>query len=281
MLGKYRVERRLALGGFSAVYQAFDTIEGQHVAMKVMHAQKLDEKTLKQFRNEAHLAGRLIHENILPVKDASIIDNRLVIVSPLGESTLGERWARRMALETRLSLIHQMLKGVAHAHSQKVAHCDIKPENILLFPGNTLRLADFGIARVAPRTIHGSGSGTVGYMAPEQAMGRPSLRSDVFSLGLLIFRLLTGELPEYPFDWPLPGQRRLTRTVSSEFVLFLRKALEVDPRRRYADAVEMLACFELVRDEALRRRRSVVKPGGRSTLRRHSVAGRRRRTVIR
>jgi serine/threonine protein kinase len=97
-----------------------------------------------------------------------------------------------------------MIEAVAYAHRQRIIHCDIKPENFILFPDNRLRLTDFGIARVAQNTVAGSGSGTVGYMAPEQAMGKPSMRSDVFSLGLVIYRMLTGQLPEWPFEWPPP-----------------------------------------------------------------------------
>lgn len=281
MFGKYRIERRLATGGFASVYQALDTIEGLHVALKVLNPQPINDRTMKAFRNEVRLAVRLAHENILPIKDASIIEDRLVIVSPLGESTLAERWQRRISVETRLSYIQQMLEAVAHAHERKVAHCDIKPENMILFSGNLLRLADFGIARVALRTLHASGSGTVGYMAPEQAMGRPSLRSDVFALGLLIYRLLAGELPEWPFDWPLPGHRRLTRNVTPEFVAFLRKSLEIDPRRRYPDAVRMLAAFKAVLVSLRRHRRRVVKPASRTTQKRRAVSVRRRRSIAR
>jgi serine/threonine protein kinase len=102
-----------------------------------------------------------------------------------------------------------------------------------------LRLADFGIARFAQHTVRASGSGTVGYLAPEQALGKPSLRSDVFALGLVLYRMFAGQLPEWPFEWPLPGARRLSATVSPEFVKLLRRALAVDHRKRFADAERM------------------------------------------
>ena len=296
-IGKYRIEKRLALGGFAAVYRAYDTIEGIRVALKVPHDEHITTDALRTFRNEARLVARLDHPNVLPIKDASIIDDRFVIASPLGQATLLERWQRRMTMQKRLELVRQMLAGVAHAHERKIIHCDIKPENFILFPNNRLRLADFGIARIARRTIQGSGSGTVGYMAPDQAirrgeraqmpaptcpdqaMGRPSLRSDVFSLGLLIYRLITGHLPEWPFEWPLQGHARLRRATSSEFVAFLQKALELNPRRRFADAAEMLAEFELVQENALRpgRTKATVQKARNSTRRRRVTPARRRR----
>lgn len=278
-IGKYRIEKRLALGGFAAVYQVFDTIEGIRVALKVPHDEHVTEDALRTFRNEARLVAKLDHPNVLPIKDASIIDDRFVIASPLGETTLLERWQKRMTLQKRMNLVRQMLSGVAHAHERKIIHCDIKPENFILFPGNRLRLADFGIARIARGTVNGSGSGTVGYMSPDQAMGRPSRRSDVFSLGLLIYRLMTGHLPEWPFEWPLDGHARLKRSTSGDFMMFLQKSIELNPRRRYADAAEMLAEFELVAAHALKpgRAKATVRKARKTTRRRRVTPARRRR----
>ena len=276
---KYRIEKRLALGGFAAVYRALDTIEGIRVALKVPHDEHVTEDALRTFRNEARLAAKLDHPNVLPIKDASIIDDRFVIASPLGEATLLERWQKRMTMQKRMELVRQMLAGVAHAHERKIIHCDIKPENFILFPGNRLRLADFGIARIARRTVHGSGSGTVGYMSPDQAMVRPSLRSDVFSLGLLVYRLMTGHLPEWPFGWPLEGHARSKRSTSGDFIVFLQKSIELNPRRRYADAAEMLAEFEFVADSALKpgRAKATVRKARTTNRRRRVTAARRRR----
>ena len=166
-----------------------------------------------------------------------------MIVFPLGEKSLADRMRCRMSLQTILDLAEQMIDAVAYAHRQRIIHCDIKPENFILFPDNRVRLSDFGIARVAQNTVKGSGSGTVGYMAPEQAMGKPSMRSDVFSLGLVIYRMLTGHLPEWPFDWPPEGCRRLRQRVHSDLVAVLKKALEVSPRKRFRDASAMLQAF--------------------------------------
>jgi serine/threonine-protein kinase len=242
-IGKYRLLRRLGTGGFSEVYKAFDTVEGIHVALKLPKAPFQTPEMLEDFRKEIRLAARLDHPNILPVKNADFYDGRLVVAYPLGDETLADRLRRRLALDSCLVFAEQMLEALAHAHSHRVIHCDVKPENLILFPDRGLCLTDFGIARVALRTLSASGSGTVGYLAPEQALGKPSFRSDVFAAGLVIYRMLAGVLPEWPFEWPLPGHENLRRKVPPAFLAFLRRALQVDHRKRFADAEQMLAAF--------------------------------------
>jgi len=269
-LGKYRIQRLLGEGGFAVVYQAMDTIEGIKVALKILHATHVSDEVLRSFRNEVRMTSRLNHPNILPIKDASFIDDRFVVVFPLGERTLDDRLRSRMSIETAVAFGEQILEGVAHAHQLNVIHCDIKPENLLIFPGNpgkVLRLTDFGMARVARKTLRGSGSGTVGYMAPEQAMGRPSTRSDVFSIGLIIYRMLTGFWPEWPFEWPVAGHHRLRGRIHPDMVAFLRRAIEPNPRKRYTDAVRMLSAFGKVKKKTLlhaeSRRLNRTKPDSR------------------
>jgi tRNA A-37 threonylcarbamoyl transferase component Bud32 len=250
-LDKYRVEKRLSRGAYADVYQAFDTVEGIRVALKIPHARLTSTRFLEEFRKEVRLVGRLDHPNILPVKNASFLDGRFVIVFPLGERTLADRMTSRISLRLALDYAEQMLDAVAHAHENRVLHCDIKPENFILFPGNRLRLADFGIARLFLRTVQASGSGTVGYVAPEQAMGKPTFQSDVFSLGLIFYRMLSGKLPEWPFTWPPPGHDRLRRRLHPEIIQLLRRALSVDPARRFQDAGHMLSELRRVKRKVL------------------------------
>jgi serine/threonine protein kinase len=250
-LGKYRIERRLAQGGFAYVYAAMDTIEGVRVALKMPHQNVVTPTMLECFQREARLVARLDHPNILPLKDASFIEGRFVITSRLGERTLNDRLRKRMSFETALELSMQMVSAVAYAHRMKIIHCDIKPENMILLPDGRLQLADFGIAKVAQRTVIGSGSGTVGYMAPEQAMGRPSTKSDVFSLGLIMVRMLTGHLPTYPFDWPLKGHATLRRRAHPELLALVRKAMAVQPNKRFRDADDMFNALQRVKRRAL------------------------------
>ncbi len=254
MLGKYRIRRRIGAGGFATVYEAYDTIEGIPVALKVPNLDHLDKDSLSAIHREVRLTARLEHENILPLRNAMMIDGYFVIATPLGEQALTDRLRYRLGPRTALSYTEQLLDALAYAHEVRIIHCDIKPDNVILFPEGQVRLADFGIAKVAlrTRTIMGSGQGTVGYIAPEQAMGKPSFRSDVFSMGLLIYRMFSGELPAWPFDWPMPGAERLRRTVSRDFVAFLRRSIEVHERKRFRDGVQMRKAFEALAPRALR-----------------------------
>ncbi len=242
--GKYIIERRIGQGGFAVVYQARDTIEGIRVALKIPFQKLVNNETMMLFHREARLAAKLDHPNILPLKYADYIDGKFAIVTALGEMTLQQRLTRRLATQKALNYAEQMLSAVAFAHENRVLHCDIKPDNFLLFSGDCIRLTDFGIAIVAQRTVRGSGSGTMGYIAPEQAMGRPSFRSDVFSLGLVLYEMFSGRLPEWPFEPPLPGMDRLRARLHPQLVHVILKSIQVRAADRYANAAKMLSAFQ-------------------------------------
>ncbi|MCR9144854.1 MAG: serine/threonine-protein kinase [bacterium] len=266
-LGKYRIECMLAEGGFARVYRALDTIEGIKVALKVPHQNVMTPKALEFFRKEARLSAGLDHPNILPVKNAAIVDGRFVIALPLGEQSLNDRLRTRLSIKTALSYAEQILEGLAAAHAHNIVHCDIKPENILIFPENRIRITDFGIARVARKTMQVSGSGTLGYMPPEQAMGRASFASDVFSAGLVLWRMFSGQLPEWPFRQPLAGHDRLRKLLRPAFVEWLSRAIDPEPNHRYKDAAQMLRAFQRIKSRALR------TPGARQRKKRASKNG--------
>lgn len=266
-LGKYRIECKLDEGGFAAVFRAMDTIEGTRVALKVPHAHLVNESLLNDFRHEVRLAAKMDHPNILPLRNASTIEGHFVVAFALGDRTLDDRMANRMSVETALDFAQQMLAGVAYAHAHRIIHCDIKPGNMILFADQRLRLTDFGIARVALRTVRASGSGTMGYMAPEQAMGRLSFRSDVFSLGLILYRMFTGHLPEWPYDWPPAGFQRLRNKVHAELIQLIQRAIEPDPKKRFTDAGQMLSAFLRAKPKTLRDLQAKRKPAEKRTTR--------------
>jgi serine/threonine-protein kinase len=259
-VGKYRILGRIASGPLADVYRAFDTIHKSRVALKIPKAG--DHTGEEEFLHEVQVATRLRHPNILSVINASYIDDHFVIAMELGEESLADRIERRISTAKAMDLAAQGLAALAHAHENKIIHCDIKPENFILFPGNQLKLADFGFAKISLRTLKASGSGTIDYIAPEQAMGRPKFQSDVFSLGLVLYRLFSGKLPEWPFEWPLAGQERLNTRVRPEFTGFLRDAIQLDPSKRYRDAVQMQAAFERLQSHARRQKRARPKKNG-------------------
>lgn len=238
----------------AAVYEAVDTIHGVRVALKVPHPNAMAEHFLEDFKREARLSQRLEHPNILPIRDASFIDGYFVIAMPLGERSLTLRMRKRLSTQTALKLAEQALAAVAHAHRASVIHCDIKPDNFILFPDNQLKLADFGFSKVAQRTLKASGSGTVGYIAPEQAVGRPKFQSDVFSLGLVIYEMLSGYVPEWPYDWPPQRVERVRSKLRPKLVDWLRRAIEVRPEKRYKNAAAMYAEFKRLRNGAMKKR---------------------------
>jgi len=258
-LGKYRIERRISEGPIAAVYEAVDTIHGRAVALKIPHESSMSEHFLVDFKREARLAHRLEHANILPIRDASFIENRFVIAMPLGERSLTNRMRRRLATHSALELIEQALAALAHAHRANIIHCDIKPDNFILFPGNQLKLTDFGFSKVVQGTLKASGSGTVGYIAPEQAVGRPKFQSDVFSLGLVIYELLSGHVPEWPYDWPPPEIKRVRQKLGSKLVTWLKRAIEVRPEKRFKNGDTMYREFLRLRNGAGKKRKAVSR----------------------
>lgn len=251
-LGKYRLTKRIGSGGFADVFAASDSILGISVALKIPNSQWVTESMLDDFRREVRLTLKLEHPNIMPIRDASFIDGHFVIVSPLGKRTLDDRLQKRVSFENAFGLASQLICAVAHAHELGIIHCDIKPENILLFDDDHVRLGDFGIAKVSQKTISGSGTGTIGFMAPEQAMGRPSARSDVFSLGLIVYRLFAGVWPEYPFEWPMEGSAKLKQRAHPDLIKLIRKSLEVRSKDRFPDANSMLREWKRCKSKSLK-----------------------------
>ena len=260
-IGKYRIVSRIASGPLADVYAAYDTIHKQRVALKI--PKQGDDIGDDEFLHEVQVAAKLRHPNILSVLNASYIDDHFVIAMELGEQSLADRVERRISIMRAMDLASQALAALAHAHEHKIIHCDIKPENFILFPGNQLKLADFGFAKLSLRTLKASGSGTIDYIAPEQAMGRPKFQSDVFSLGLVLYRLFSGKLPEWPFNWPLPGHEQLKKRVRPELVDMLKKAIQLDPARRYRNAMQMQADFERHKSHARRQKRTRAKNAAR------------------
>jgi serine/threonine protein kinase len=234
------------------VFEAYDTLERVSVALKVPLGGRLEPQAKIDFEREIQVTSRLDHPNIMPVKNADFIDGVLTVAYPMGERSLDDRLAHRISVKNALDYGEQLLEALAYAHAARVIHCDVKPDNLILFADGALRLGDFGLAKHSVRTLQASSSGTLGYIAPEQAMGRPSARSDVFSAGLILYRMLAGSLPDWPYDWPPPGIQRVRRC-APDMIPCLERALKTDTRRRYRDAAHMLDAFLEAKNLTLRR----------------------------
>jgi len=242
-LGKYRLAKLLGEGASSEVWKARDSVEGIWVALKIPLVGINGERDNQALLREIRLVAKLRHPHIMPVKNADIIDGHAVLATELSVGTLDD-CSRPMSPRRIFSIVTQVLDGLAHAHRKKMVHCDVTPGNIFLFPNGRAALGDFGISlKVQPQMRTIDEFGTPGYVAPEQAYGRPTYRSDCFAVALILYEYLTGVLPKWPFRWPLPGHKRLREKTNLATVRFLKKALAVDPDQRFADAEKMLAAL--------------------------------------
>jgi serine/threonine-protein kinase len=244
-LGKYRLQSRIGRGSFGDVWRASDLVERRTVALKVAHADTVAEWGREEIEREARIAARLAHPNIVATRNADWVDGRFVLATDLARTHLDAYPAARRSARVALRVIRDAARGLAHAHAQRIMHRDVKPENVLIFRDGHAALCDFGVSRFA-RSASASytEAGTLGFIAPEQAYGRPTLASDVFSLGLVAWELLTGERPGWPFEWPPPGHARFRARVPAAVQPVLRRAMEFDPRRRFPDAVAFSSALE-------------------------------------
>jgi serine/threonine protein kinase len=204
-LGRYRLKRKLGLGGMSQVYLAYDEDLDRDVAVKVVSSSQ--EEYIERFKREAKAIGRLTHEHILPAFDSGEQGLWHYLVMPYIENnTLRERLERGdLTLEEAGELLQQIASALQCAHDNGIVHRDIKPSNILLRDDHYAYLADFGLAKslksAADLTQLGTLLGTPEYMAPELADGPATTSSDIYALGVLLYQMVTGHLP---FDGETP-----------------------------------------------------------------------------
>ncbi|MBN1766293.1 MAG: protein kinase, partial [Sedimentisphaerales bacterium] len=242
-LGKYRLESRLGTGGYCEVWKAKDTIEGIYVALKIPLINSRGQRDNQTLLKEVKLVSQLRHPNILPVKNANIINGYAVMATEIGRKTLDD-CSRPMSVKRIVNIISQVLSALAYAHQHRVVHCDVTPANIFLFPNDQALLGDFGIGlEMKGRLVTVDEFGTPGYVAPEQAYGKPTYRSDCFAVGLILYEFLSGVLPHWPYRWPFKGHDRLKQRTNLEMTRFLHQALMIEPERRFANAEEMLTAF--------------------------------------
>jgi serine/threonine-protein kinase len=262
-LGKYEIRRELGAGAMGVVYEGWDPGIARRVAIKTVKGGELPgaeaEQTLARFRHEAQAAGRLSHPNIVQIyefgEDAGtqFIAMEFIEGRELRDYFDGDE---RFKLPETVRIMKELLAALGHAHKNGIVHRDIKPANIILLGDGTVKVADFGIARIESSNLTQAGSvlGTPAYMSPEQFMGQTvDPRSDLFSAGVVLYQFLTGEKPftgsvttimhKVLKEQPI-APSELNVQVPRAFDALMRKALAKRPDERFQSAAEFAAALD-------------------------------------
>jgi beta-lactam-binding protein with PASTA domain len=253
---RYLIVRRLGSGGMADVYLAEDKELGRQVALKLLNDRHAnDEQFVERFRREAQSAAGLNHPNIVSIFDRGQAEGTYYIAMEYLEGrTLKELLVRNGPTPVPIAIDYarQILGALAFAHRNGIVHRDIKPHNVVVRKDGRLKVTDFGIARSGASQMTEAGSivGTAQYLSPEQARGAPvDARSDLYSLGIVLYEMLTGEVP-YTGDAPVEiAMKHLTAVpdppstlrpdIPHDFDAIVMRALAKDPEQRYGSAEEM------------------------------------------
>jgi serine/threonine protein kinase/thioredoxin-like negative regulator of GroEL len=257
--GRYQIIEELGKGGMGKVYKVFDAKIQEKVALKLIRPEvAADPETIERFSNELKLARRVRHENVCGMFDLGEWEGAHFITM---EYVSGEdlksfiRRSRHLTVETAVGIAREICLGLAAAHKLGVIHRDLKPGNIMIDRDGNARIMDFGIARsLKAKGITGAGMmiGTPEYMSPEQAEGKEvEQRSDIYSLGVILFEMLTGRVP-FEGETPLgvaikhktempPDPRKLNPQIPESLSQLILRSMEKDRAKRYQSADEMLA----------------------------------------
>ena len=262
-IDKYQILEEIASGGQGTVFRAWDTRSGQVVALKVLHPHLAsDSAILDRFHREAQLAAAVSHPNITAIYEVGQDGNSHFIAMEFLPDSIHNLIVStgRLPVDRAVDICHQSAEALEAAHQGGIIHRDIKPQNLLVAPDGTVKVTDFGIARataLSTMTRTGALMGTPNYMSPEQAQGqRVDIRSDIYSLGIVLYQMLTGQLP---FEANTPYEvirqhveqtpervRRLRSDIPSTIERIVNQCLEKDPRRRFQTPAELVQALRQV-----------------------------------
>lgn len=256
--GRYEIRELVGVGGMANVYKGYDMVDNRTVAIKILRDEFLDnEEFLHRFRNEFRAISLLNHQNIVQVYDVSFTNKiQCIVMEYIDGITLKEYIEQEKVIRWK-EAVHftiQILRGLQHAHDRGIVHRDIKPQNIMLLQDGSIKITDFGIARFSrssTNTITTKAIGSVHYISPEQASGGDTdARTDLYSIGVLLFEMLTGKLP-FEADSPVSvailqiqsdpiSPSSINPDIPKGLEEIIMKAMQKDVSMRYQSAAEML-----------------------------------------
>jgi serine/threonine-protein kinase len=279
---RYRLIEQIGSGGMAVIYKAQDMELGRLVTVKVLRPSLVsDPEFLMRFKREAQAAANLSHPNIVIVYDVGQDGPKThyIVMEYVPGQDLKKLIRARNSFEVdeALAIIIEVCKGVGYAHRAGLVHCDVKPQNILVTPDNRIKVTDFGIARALTGTapqVEDMVWGSPHYFSPEQAAGEtPTPASDVYSIGVVLFELLTGRLPFTGSDYQAlamahlkeqpPSILDLNPALPPELDTIIRKVMSKEPSARYRTADQLGRILEKYLEEGQQQTAAfVVNPSG-------------------